>query len=108
MINLLENARLAGASRVAIVGRAIDGHIMLEVIDDGAGIAAHVLPQVFEPHFSTRTSGSGLGLAISRRLIEGWGGTVGLTSIVGQGTTVRITLPRPGAPAREASGELGR
>jgi len=108
LINLLENARLAGASRVAIVGRAIDGHLTLEVIDDGAGIAAHVLPQVFEPHFSTRTSGSGLGLAISRRLIEGWGGTVGLTSIVGQGTTVRITLPRAGAPAREASGELRR
>ena len=34
--------------------------------DDGEGIAAEVLPRIFEPHFSTRTSGSGLGLAVSR------------------------------------------
>ncbi len=108
LINLLENARLAGAATVTVRGRAADGRITLEVIDDGGGIEAHVLPHVFEPHFSTRTSGSGLGLAISRRLIEGWGGTVGLTSTVGAGTTVRIMLPRAGAPVREALGELGR
>jgi signal transduction histidine kinase len=47
---------------------------------------------VFEPHFSTRTSGSGLGLAISRRLIEGWGGTITLESVRGRGTTVRVRL----------------
>ena len=44
--------------------------------DDGHGISADVLPRIFEPHFSTRTSGSGLGLAISRQLVEGWGGTI--------------------------------
>jgi len=44
------------------------------VIDDGSGISADVLPKIFEPHFSTRTSGSGLGLPITRRLIESWGG----------------------------------
>ena len=60
--------------------------------DDGHGIPADTLPRVFEPHFSTRTSGSGLGLAISRRLVEGWGGTITVRSTHGAGTEVEITL----------------
>ena len=50
------------------------------------------MPRIFEPHFSTRTSGSGLGLAISRRLIEGWGGTIAVTNGAAGGTVVRIAL----------------
>lgn len=95
VLNVLENARLAHASIVSVQLSSTATHVVVDVTDNGAGIPADVLPQVFEPHFSTRTSGSGLGLAISRRLIEGWGGTVGLTSTVGVGTTVRITLQRP-------------
>jgi signal transduction histidine kinase len=63
------------------------------VEDDGHGIPPDVLPRVFEPAFSTTSSGSGLGLAIAKRLVESWGGTIALTSTVGQGTTVTITLP---------------
>jgi signal transduction histidine kinase len=51
-----------------------------------------VLPRIFEPHFSTRTSGSGLGLAISRRLVEGWGGTMAVASQPGVGTRVSVSL----------------
>jgi signal transduction histidine kinase len=65
---------------------------VIEVADDGTGIAADVLPRIFEPHFSTRTSGSGLGLAITRRLVESWGGEVTIGSELGRGTTVRVTL----------------
>jgi len=56
-----------------------------------------VLPRIFEPHFSTRTSGSGLGLAISRQIIDSWGGAIAVASEVGRGTTVRIEL-RPTTP----------
>jgi len=66
--------------------------VQIAVTDDGIGIAEDVLPRIFEPHFSTRTSGSGLGLAITRRLVEGWGGTVTIESVVGKGTTVRVKL----------------
>jgi signal transduction histidine kinase len=51
-----------------------------------------VLPRIFEPHFSTRTSGSGLGLAISRQLLEGWGATIEIESGESAGTVVRISL----------------
>jgi len=97
LLNLFENARLAGAHHVrAEVRRGStaggDPAVVLAIHDDGGGIEADVLPRIFEPHFSTRTSGSGLGLAITRRLVEGWGGDVAITSAEGKGTTVRVTL----------------
>ena len=98
LLNVLENARLAEATAVSVHLDSTATHVVIDVTDDGTGIAADVLPQVFEPHFSTRTSGSGLGLAISRRLIEGWGGTIGLTSTLGAGTTVRLMLRRAPSP----------
>ena len=49
-------------------------------------IAADVLPRVFEPHFSTRTSGSGLGLAISKRLVDAWGGSIQIGPATPRGT----------------------
>ncbi|HWE44046.1 MAG TPA: ATP-binding protein, partial [Gemmatimonadaceae bacterium] len=93
LVNVAENARLAGARNVdlSIVN---DGEVRIVVRDDGEGIPAEVLPRVFEPHFSTRTSGSGLGLAISRRMIDGWGGAITLDSVRGKGTTVTIRLRR--------------
>jgi two-component system, NtrC family, nitrogen regulation sensor histidine kinase NtrY len=97
LLNLFENARLAKASEVtaSICDDSLeDGTpaVQITVSDDGTGIAADVLPRIFEPHFSTRTSGSGLGLAITRRLVESWGGTVTIESTVGMGTTVRVKL----------------
>jgi len=90
LVNLCENARDAGATRVVIAARA-GPPAQVEVRDDGRGIPADVLPRVFEPRFSTTTSGSGLGLAIARRLVEGWGGTIAISSGPA-GTTVRLTL----------------
>jgi two-component system, NtrC family, nitrogen regulation sensor histidine kinase NtrY len=93
LVNVAENARLAGARNVELA--IVDGgEVRIVVRDDGEGIPADVLPRVFEPHFSTRTSGSGLGLAISRRLIDGWGGAITLDSARGKGTTVTIMLRR--------------
>lgn len=92
LLNLLENARLAHATTVQVQLDRVGDSLRIQVVDNGSGIAADVLPRIFEPHFSTRTSGSGLGLAISRRLIESWGGTVEVQSEADVGTTVRILL----------------
>ncbi|MFN2566984.1 MAG: ATP-binding protein [Gemmatimonadaceae bacterium] len=99
LLNVLENARLANAREVEVtLTRAVagapreDGRVAIVVRDDGHGIPAEVLPRIFEPHFSTRTSGSGLGLAVSRRLIESWGGDIAVASTPGEGTEVRIVL----------------
>jgi signal transduction histidine kinase/HAMP domain-containing protein len=98
LLNVLENARLAGAQRVSVrlelsPRENSARRATIVVHDNGHGISADVLPRIFEPHFSTRTSGSGLGLAISRQLVEGWGGSISVSSDAGQGTTVTIALP---------------
>ena len=98
LLNLFENARLANARHVtALVSREVESgsvaaSVSIAVSDDGSGISADVLPRIFEPHFSTRTSGSGLGLAITRRMVESWGGSVAIESAPGQGTTVLVVL----------------
>jgi signal transduction histidine kinase len=98
-MNLLENARDAVAENGAVVVSAhhVDGRIELEVRDDGPGIPADLLPRIFDPHFSTRSSGTGLGLAIVRRLVESWGGTVDVQSRPGEGTAFRVHIPQAGA-----------
>jgi signal transduction histidine kinase len=90
VVNLLENARTAGATVVDVTV----GPGRIEVADDGSGIPAELLPRIFEPRFSTTTSGSGLGLAIVRRLVEGWGGRIDVASELGRGTTVVVSLGR--------------
>jgi two-component system, NtrC family, nitrogen regulation sensor histidine kinase NtrY len=92
LLNLLENSRHARARRVsASIGRD-DGRVVIAIDDDGEGIPTEILPRIFEPRFSTRTSGSGLGLAISRQLVESWGGEIGVVSALGDGTRVQIAL----------------
>ena len=95
LLNLLENARHAHATNVSISVARDDGSVVLRVRDDGDGIPPNILPRVFEPHFSTKTSGSGLGLAISRQIIDGWGGEMSIESVPRSGTTVTIRLRAP-------------
>ena len=97
LLNLLENARAAmpggGVVRIGAVEPS-DGSQRVAVIveDQGSGIPDELLPRIFEPQFSTRSTGTGLGLAIAKRLVDSWGGTVDVQSKVGRGTRVRIGL----------------
>ncbi len=78
---------------------------VLEVSDTGTGIAPDDVPHVFDRFWradksrSRRTGGSGLGLAITRHLVEAHGGTVSVTSTLGEGSTFRISLPLGRVPA---------
>lgn len=95
LVNLLENARMAGdtGTRIVIRGHLADeGWVELAVVDNGSGIPPDVLPRIFEPQFSTRSKGTGLGLAIVQRVVRAWGGTVSVESEVGKGTTVTVRL----------------
>ncbi len=96
--NLVANALRHTPDGGVVTLRGADG--LLEVADTGEGIPAADLPFVFDrfrradTSRSRATGGSGLGLAIVRHIAEAHGGTATVTSEVGAGTVVRITLPR--------------
>ena len=70
-------------------------HLVIDVADTGSGIAPQVLPKIFEPFFTTKPVGSGTGLGLSQ--VYGFtrqcGGTVRVTSTVGEGTTIQMWFP---------------
>ena len=96
LANLVANAlRYVGAGgTVRIAGRATPSEVELEVVDDGPGIPADLLPTVFDRFAKAPESrGSGLGLAIARAIVEAHGGRISAESAPGTGTTIRIVLP---------------
>lgn len=67
--------------------------VRMAFTDTGAGIEPNDLMLVFEPYFTTKKLGIGLGLALTKRIIEEHGGTIGIKSQMGRGTTVTVRLP---------------
>jgi two-component system sensor histidine kinase BaeS len=96
--NLVANALRSGGSIVEIgVDRTAQG-TKISVRDDGAGIAPELLPRVFERFVrGPDSAGSGLGLAIVADILAAHGGSASAASTPGEGTTVTLLLPGPGA-----------
>ena len=101
LINLVENSAKYGkmnGSIVASVYRIDDGHVLIEISDDGIGIEEEHLPRIFERFYRTDAArsrdkgGSGLGLAICKHIIEAHGQTIHVRSRPEIGTTVGFTL----------------
>lgn len=91
-VNLLENAVGAGSKRIDITSEKRDGALRIAVKDDGTGIKPDALERIFEPFFTTKKEGTGLGLPICRKIMEAHGGTIGVESIVGRGTTFVLSF----------------
>jgi signal transduction histidine kinase len=72
--------------------------VIVEVSDTGIGIPPEMLPRIFDLFVTTKTTGkgTGLGLAVCQEIIKVHGGTIDISSRVGQGTCVRIFLPTEG------------
>ncbi len=65
----------------------------LSIRDTGPGIPPGIVARVYDMHFTTKTGGTGIGLHVARAVVHSHGGTIDVDSAVGQGTTVRITVP---------------
>jgi two-component system OmpR family sensor kinase len=100
--NLVGNAvqHTRPGTPVTVTVSARDEDVVVEVNDEGDGIAPEHLPHVFERFYRADPSrsrdgggSSGLGLAIVEAIVTAHGGTAGVTSAPGHGTTVRVTFP---------------
>lgn len=94
LMTLIDNARQAGASIVTVSASVDDGEVVVDVADNGRGIAPADRDRIFEAFFTTKreAGGTGLGLPIARSLVEAYGGTLTLSQAV-QGAHFTLTLP---------------
>jgi two-component system sensor histidine kinase KdpD len=111
--NLLENARrYSDGLPVSIHARRSGARVVVRVVDQGPGIRPAERDRIFEPFYRgpdagrSPWTGSGLGLAIARGFVEANGGTIGVESLPGQGTSFVVTLPVEQQPKR-ALAEVG-
>lgn len=98
LINLLTNSihALEGRPSPAVVlsARADEGQLTIEVRDNGKGIPAKEVNEIFIPFFSTKEDGSGIGLSLSRQIISLHGGTIKVSSQEGRGTSFYLRFGR--------------
>jgi two-component system sporulation sensor kinase A len=96
MINLIDNAKDAVGKngKIEIEIRKLAGNCIINISDNGNGIPEDKLAKIFEPFVSFKQRGSGLGLPICKKIIQAHRGKIEVQSQVGQGTSVKIYLPR--------------
>lgn len=99
VVNLIVNAcqalpnKTRGISLTTYYDRA-EGSVILQIKDDGIGIAPEHLSRITDPFFTTKreSGGTGLGLSVSNSIIKDYGGSLEFASTFGVGTTVTLTL----------------
>jgi len=94
-INLILNAggAMTQGGILTVSTEAVDNsHVRITFKDNGCGIPAESLEKIFEPFYTTKARGTGLGLAITRQIIEQHHGQIHIDSVIGQGTSVTVTL----------------
>ena len=95
LINLVKNALEAmdTGGVITMTTTALDGQVRLSVHDTGKGIDPEIIPDIFNPFFTTKKTGTGLGLAVINKIIEDHHGTITVESSKGQGSTFTVHLP---------------
>ena len=91
-----ETGAIAIRTALGEAGGAVDApHVLVQIADSGAGIAAALVERVFEPFFTTKPEGqgTGLGLAVSYGIVERHGGTIAIDAPAAGGARVTIALP---------------
>ena len=88
---------------LSISAERVNGHVKINIEDNGTGIPKQNQKKIFEPFYSTKNEkGSGLGLYITKQLVERNGGKIAVKSKSGEGTRFTLTLPAcpAGRPAK--------
>lgn len=102
--NIVKNAvdAMPNGGTLVIKSREHRQNVELTFTDTGAGISKETLEKLWTPLFTTKAKGMGFGLAITKRFVEAHGGSISITSTLGKGTTVTVTIPAKVAETDEA------
>jgi two-component system, sporulation sensor kinase E len=97
VLNLIKNgvAAMPGGGTLTIETRRSGPEVQLRVSDTGTGIPDEIMDKIFEPYFTTKPFGTGLGLTIVFKIAKEHFGDISVSSRMGEGTTVTISLPVP-------------
>lgn len=112
LVNLVSNARDAfeeetPEKQIRLRAHEMSGFVVVEIQDNGRGIPEKILKDIFNPFFTTKApgQGTGLGLSISYGIVKEHGGKLEVESKIGEGTTVRVSLPV--TPSQDAKPDDG-
>jgi two-component system sporulation sensor kinase A len=95
--NALEAAEHRPQARVEVAVYRREADAVVEVTDNGEGIAPEARAKILRPFFTTKATGTGLGLVIVKKIMDLHGGTIEIDSASGEGTSVRLVIPTKGA-----------
>ena len=110
VVNLLKNAAeaLPAGGRVSVRTFMENGHVVLQIQDEGLGIPKKHLEKICEPFWTNKPSHVGMGLAVSSGVVRRHSGTMVFTSKERSGTTVTVKLPHVSPSARDEGYESHR
>ena len=95
--NLLRNAvdAVDRGGKIKVITTIQDGHIVIEVKDNGCGISKEAINKIFDPFYTTKDmdKGCGLGLTIVSEIIKSYDGEIKLQSVLQKGTTFTVLIP---------------
>jgi PAS domain S-box-containing protein len=91
--NALEAAQDRAGARVEVTLYRREGDAVVEITDNGEGIAPEARAKILQPFFTTKPTGTGLGLVIVKKIMDLHGGTIEIDTRPGVGTTVRLVIP---------------
>ncbi|MCO4770907.1 MAG: HAMP domain-containing protein [Deltaproteobacteria bacterium] len=107
LLNILRNAVEAlaehGGGAVRISAAMEGAWVLIEIADDGPGMAAEHVSRIFDPFYSTKSTGSGLGLPLTQQVVGEHGGRIACISSPGEGTTFSIRLPVASPPEPDSA-----
>jgi signal transduction histidine kinase len=100
-----QNAHLDERYAAAHPGAAVGQYVMIAVTDNGSGMTRETVARAFDPFFTTKEVGKGTGLGLSQAygFVRQSGGHIKIYSEIGDGTTVKVYLPRREARERGAA-----
>lgn len=101
MLNAIEAMPAGGTLSIAV--NQIDDTVRLELTDTGRGIGDEEAGKIFEPFYTTKAQGLGLGMPYAKKVIDQHGGKISLSSRLGVGTTISVTLPAGQQEVNDAS-----